>query len=282
MPSLSGVARSAASRIPEPARRRLAHLADRSPLVARAHRGYRDALQGEGRIARGPAAGLRFDASGHITSYALGTAEPDVQEALAELVAPGEVAYDGGTASGFFTVLLAGQVGPTGRVVAFEPDPENAERTQHNLDLNAFAHVELRRTALSEAAGVARFRLGYSPATGERDPNRGGLTAVAPRTTDDEEIEVRVECIDELVASGAIPPPDVIKLDVENAEVGALRGARRTIAEHRPRMLIETHDTAAEVDALLREMGYRVRCLTGGPPAEAGWSEHLLALPPAG
>ena len=51
--------------------------------------------------------------------------------------------------------------------------------------------------------------------------------------------------IDELVSSGELPPPTVVKIDVEGAELAVLEGMRETIGAHRPAIICELHDTHA-------------------------------------
>src|SRR3972149_525461 len=68
--------------------------------------------------------------------YWLGTYEPVLQVAIRDWVRPGVVAYDIGANIGYLTLLLARQVGPEGRVYAFEALPANLERLAGNLALN--------------------------------------------------------------------------------------------------------------------------------------------------
>ena len=89
-----------------------------------------------------------------------------------------------------------------------------------------------------------------------------------------------VVSIDSLVASGAIPPPDVMKIDTEGAELQAIDGARETIARHRPAIVCELHDTNAGVRrAHGRARLRRRRTSTGRPPVAGAGPVHALAQP---
>ena len=94
-----------------------------------------------------------------------------------------------------------------------------------------------------------------------------------------EEIDVTVVSIDELVAAGAIPPPNVVKIDTEGAELQAIEGMRATIERHRPAIVCELHDTNAEFCALMESLGYVLTNLDGPEPVATAGPVHALALP---
>ena len=71
--------------------------------------------------------------------------EPTETALMQTLVAPGDIAADIGAHVGYFTVLLSKCVGPTGRVVAFEPETGNFEFLKANCILNGCTNVVLRR-----------------------------------------------------------------------------------------------------------------------------------------
>ena len=72
------------------------------------------------------------------------------------------------------------------------------------------------------------------------------LASVNVPTGARESIEVAVSSIDELLAAGEVPVPDVVKIDVEGAELEVIEGMRRTLDEHHPVLLCEVHDCNAE------------------------------------
>ena len=93
-----------------------------------------------------------------------------------------------------------------------------------------------------------------------------------------EEIDVAVVSIDELVAGGQIPPPDVLKIDTEGAELQAIEGMRATIERHRPAIVCELHDTNAQFCALMEELGYVTTNLDGPQAVAQAGPVHALAL----
>lgn len=212
--------------------------------------------------------------------YALGTTEPELQQILPEILEPGYVVYDLGANVGFFTVLAARLVGDKGRVYAFEPLPANLEGLRHNLALNNLRHVEVIASAVSDVSGMTDLDV-YDHgvmakiATSDSVDFQGGR-AIANT------IPVSVVTLDEQVRDG-MRPPDVIKIDIEGAEVAALRGARHTLAAHRPVLICSLHATNDAILALAEELGYELSCLDEDvEPAEASWHATLLARPATG
>ena len=84
--------------------------------------------------------------------------------------------------------------------------------------------------------------------------------------------------IDGLLERGELAPPDVVKIDVEGAELLVLEGMRRTLAAHRPALVVELHDTRSAFEAFLAEAGYRI---TGGAHDQLRnpGNDHVFAEP---
>ncbi len=200
-----------------------------------------------------------------------GTLEPPVQEALRRLLAPGAVFYDVGANIGFFTILGARLVGPAGRVIAFEPVPACARAVARNIALNDFAHAEIREEAVGARSGSARLLV-----VGEASWSH--LASTGRHADVREEIAVKVVSIDELVAAGTIPPPDVLKIDTEGAELQAIEGMRATLEQRRPAIVCELHDTNAAFCARMDELGYVTTNLDGTEPVAEAGPVHALAL----
>lgn len=230
-------------------------------------------------IAAGPANGMHVSTAhlpldhAHAGSIVRGTLEPPVVEALRRTVRPGHVVYDVGANLGYYTLAAARLVGPQGRVVAFEPVPWCAEAVACNIALNGLAHAEIRAQAVGAESGRARLLV-------VEEASWSHLASTGRHAQTREEIDVDVVVLDELVAAGELPAPDVLKVDVEGAELQVVEGLRETIARHGPRIICELHDTNARFAALMDELGYRTTNLSGPwPVADAEPGIHVLAEP---
>jgi len=198
--------------------------------------------------------GLRFNTGRSNAGYMLGTTEPRVQHAFASLIQPRMVVYDIGANVGFFTVIAA-RLCPQGRVVAFEPLPENLERIRHNVALNNLQNIIVRSEALCDTDAQSRFEVSPEPTWGKLvSVGKGIGTKVGT-------IDVKVSRLDSLVKAGEIPIPELIKIDVEGAEIGVLRGAESTLHQARPVLLIELHGTNQAIASLLESLAYSAAVL---------------------
>jgi FkbM family methyltransferase len=233
------------------------------------------------RVPQGYAGGLAFDmrylpiAHAHIGSIAGGNLESAVQEAMIRHLGRGGVFYDIGANLGFFSLLGAHIAGlEEGQVYAFEAAPDNAEAIRVNAALNAIENVEVLAVAVADRAGRGRLQV-------VDDQSWSKLVDYGEHPFTERVIDVELVAIDDLVASGRISAPAVVKIDVEGAELAVLSGMRETIARHRPAIICELHDTHAEFVAFMEACGYRPINLEGTTPVgDAGASAHALALPP--
>ncbi len=219
-------------------------------------------------IARGPLQGMRFvlgsaAGDGGGASIYFNLSEPEQTRRVQEHIAPGQTFFDVGANVGYYTLLAARGVGPAGRVVAFEPFVQNLAHLTRHVTLNRLSNVIVMPYALSNVQGMLEFKLGLNGALGclagvggERDADdrdaRAGSVSV-PATT-----------LDAFVAQHGLAP-DVLKIDVEGAEMLVLDGGRRTIRERRPVIALSTHTDAlrSECLAFLAGEGYGVSALDG-------------------
>lgn len=224
-------------------------------------------------IQSGAGKGLRFNAGNANAGYVLGTSEPDTQAILQRLIQPGMVVYDIGANVGYLSMIAARLTGPTGKVICFEPLPANAKRLEHNAALNEFGQVLVRNEAMGRTVGSATFLVSDTPTWGK-------LASVGALSSEVGRIEVPVQTVDAAVFDQNLPRPDLIKIDVEGAEVDVLAGAARTLREIRPLLLIELHGTNGPVAQSLEEADYQAEVLEGATTVrEAPWDAKLLAQP---
>lgn len=182
--------------------------------------------------------------------YLRGVHEPYMQECFIKFLRPGSVVYDVGAHVGFHALFCGLVVGPTGQVIAFEPDPRCMDSLSRQVAANPHLPVTVLPYALSDHPATLRLR-----------PYGNGQTHVHPEG----ELLVEATTIDILVGTGRIPVPDLIKIDVEGHEAAVLQGAQETLSRHRPVVLCDYNpgNTLGTAQELLEPLGYKV---SDGPP----------------
>ena len=171
--------------------------------------------------------------------------EPGTRRVLSKLLVPGTTFVDVGAHIGLLTLAGARAVGASGKVLAIEPVPLCFELLQRSLILNGLAE---RVEGKCQAVGAhhARCKFFVRDVLGHSSLTRGEFAA------DGDEIEVSVAPLDELVRPSQ--RVDLIKIDVEGAELAVLEGMTRVIAENPELSIIaefgpshlKTADVAAE------------------------------------
>ena len=228
-------------------------------------------------IARGFAAGMKWRRHHrYVSGYWIGIYELPLQRAIARELESGNVFYDVGANAGFFSVLAASRVGPTGRVFSFEPMPENIESIREQVFVNGLDRCEVITKAVSDRSGSVSLILTDSNSTAHI--SEVGSPANEPGW---KELVVETVSLDEFVAEH--PGPDFIKIDVEGAETEVLAGASGLLGSAQPpRLLIELHgrQKALAVESILRSFGYSLTDLSGHLlPQGAANERHILAYP---
>lgn len=159
---------------------------------------------------------------------------------------PGDVVVDVGANAGVFAIAAASQVGPFGRVVAIEPNPDCAGRLRRNLLDNGLSdRVDVIEIAAGEAAGSARLVL----------VGRNSTTAHLEATDGDQPV-VTVLTLDEIARSLRLRTINLLKIDVEGSELPVLRGAAGVLATSR-RVIVEINkaEELASAKRLLSSAG---------------------------
>lgn len=232
-------------------------------------------LRGELRVLGGAGARTKLGAATFAPwgaqAYAVltGTHEVQVQEALKRSVGAGDVVWDVGANIGAFSLLAAQTVGPTGRVVAVEPEVRSATAIADNAKRNAIGWIDVHPVAATAQTGDTELIV-------VRDSLWTRLASVGEHHLEVDRHVVPGVALDDLPA----PAPDLVKIDVEGGELEVLAGMRRLLAEVQPVIVCEMHDTNDAFCEAMSAAGYEVFNLDGPEPiAEAGENAHALCLP---
>jgi FkbM family methyltransferase len=222
----------------------------------------------------GPAKGLHFEVTLPLDKAIwAGTYESEFTQAIAEAIRPGDVCFDVGGYRGYVCGVMA--LAGAAEVYVFEPHPENQSALRSLQQLNPSLPIQLIPIALGDTDGSLSLRI-------MSDSSMAKLATSPFQSTVpfDREIAVTVRRMDSLVDRGEVPAPNVIKLDVEGAELSVLRGALATIRAYRPRIYLEAH--SLELERRCREeltsSDYEISRIEAGTLSE-DQTRHLICLP---
>jgi FkbM family methyltransferase len=143
------------------------------------------------------------------------------------LLAPGQTAIDVGANLGFVTTMLASIVGPSGRVVSFEPSPAVFAKLEKTIAANGLSQVTAINVGCGAASSLERLSR-VSASSGN-----ASIVAAGPDST-----EIRVEALDEVPEAWATTV-SLLKIDTEGYEPEVLEGALALIEKHRPAIYME-------------------------------------------
>jgi FkbM family methyltransferase len=234
-------------------------------------------------VLRGYGRGLRVRFGESHLSRAVRTTEALVEQRLLDEMSSdgGSVVYDIGANIGWYSLLAARKVGATGMVVAFEPGLQNASLIGLNASTNGLS-VTVVPAAVSDRDGWLTF-LDKGSLMSRIDKDDDDAQA-SRRASRNERVKgatpVPVVTLDSWIAQTDSRPPTLVKIDVEGAEIGVLRGMAQTLRSARPTLIIELHGTRDAVLDLLDAYGYAHKPIDVDVPSrDAPWWAHILAKP---
>jgi len=208
--------------------------------------------------------------------------EPHVTELISTLLKPGDVFMDVGANVGYFTFLAASLVGKAGKVIAFEPNPQNLHLIYSTaLDLPPGFNIEIYPFAVSDAAGILKFTTVGS--------NGGVVThgIVGSDIGKEPHYDILVQSVVMDKVLNDESRIDLIKIDVEAHEPAATRGMETLLRKHKPKMITEFHPYALKFNnkeppiAYLHQLyalGYRLSIIeTSGNILNVNGADEIMS-----
>jgi FkbM family methyltransferase len=208
--------------------------------------------------------------------------QDDVLVGLRHLLEPGDVFWDIGANYGFMSIYVDRVFDGAVKTVAFEPNPVVLGELRENLRRNQCRNVAIEEVCLSDRAGETSF---YT--SSDHSWNATLIRDFAEINAENIEVKVETSTIDECVER--LPPPSVIKLDVEGAEYLVAKGGRGFLASKHPPIIVEYNTVAIEQAGLtpeeylgfFRELGYEIYALKRPPFGFHRWSSLHRAERPS-
>ena len=172
--------------------------------------------------------------------------EPSVQIALRDLCKPGDIVFDVGANFAGLTTVMSRCVGPKGVVCAFEASPRIIDKCQRNLVWNGCSNVQLYHGAVyhqsyGKVPIYLRSHLNDSIYTNKQD--------------DKAAYYVSTIALDDFVEQTGLVP-NLVKMDIEDAEFDAVNGMLKTIDTAKPHLILETQRDDPRCLELLQKKGY--------------------------
>jgi FkbM family methyltransferase len=185
----------------------------------------------------------------------LGRGEVSLAKRLAEVIKPGDVVYDIGAHIGYTVLVIDLYLNGSGEIHAFEVLPSTEVFLRKTVEANGLKNVAIHNVGLGLEERA--IRLGVVSAA---------MTDIHSIPKEGQEAELcRIVSLDQYVKDKRLPPPSVIKMDVETAEIDCIRGASGVITSYKPIMFIEFHslDLLREGYGILKDWGYSLRTSGG-------------------
>lgn len=183
----------------------------------------------------------------------------------------GDVIFDVGCYVGLSALYFSKLVGENGKIICFEPNKYNLLRIKNNFSLNPIltGSIELYNIGLSDQNEFTKMLISDDIESGHASASqlvKGGNIAISQsellKMGFFEEI-VQMKTLDTFVKENGLVP-DVIKIDIEGAEILFLKGAMKTLIDHKPILFIELHNVFAAcfVAKFLKQLNYEYHIIS--------------------
>ncbi len=207
---------------------------------------------------------MRLDLSEHMQRriFWVGYYNREIVALLDRVVRPGMVIADVGANIGEITLVAANRTTSSGQIIAFEPMSRIADQLEENIRENGLSWAVAVRLGVSNRTGEARI---YQPSRVDSgEPNRGLGTLYPNEVGARPSQTIALTTLDSYFEEHPVERLDIIKIDIEGAELACLEGARNTLMRYTPTIIIEIQaETSAnagykqsDILELLSGLGY--------------------------
>ena len=199
------------------------------------------------------------------------THEPAATRLFGEFLREGETVVDVGANLGYYVLHEKRLIGDGGTIVAIEPAPKNVDLLRKNIASNGLSRVQVVVGAIGDYDGSGQLYLSSRSNWHSMTPTDRSQTGSVP---------VEVSTLDGLVERLGLRQVDFVRMDLEGYETAVARGMLRTIAAHRPKLVMELHPQKAGPEAIvgllrvLQSYGYELRWIVNRR-LDFSWSQGL-------
>ena len=176
---------------------------------------------------------------------------------VSEVVKEGMTIADVGAHEGYYSIMLAKLMHDKGRVLAFEPDPDNSAWLKRNIEANGYRCIEVHQYALADTEGEATFYPG------------GGVGSLVFRShvcaafnPPSNPFTVQTRMLDDVLREANVRNLDLVKVDVEGADLLVLKGAEQTLRTMNGSIIMDvdvgSHAERKELYELLVSCGFNL------------------------
>lgn len=192
---------------------------------------------------------MYFDLQDRTQNYMYyGVYEEVQRELIVALLMPGDIFFDLGAHIGYFTLPAAKKVTEKGAVHAFEALDSNVAMLEQSVQMNGFKNVHINHVAVSDAVGTATLS---TPDSEKYHSGVSGWSTIMDFFPEASSKTIETTSLDAYVLANQVPSIDLIKMDIEAAEVLALKGMKQILESSIPPRIL------SEVNAgRLRDSGY--------------------------
>jgi FkbM family methyltransferase len=185
--------------------------------------------------------------------FFFGTFDPRGINFLKKNLNPGDVFIDIGANIGCYSLIASSLTGDNGKIIAFEAVTNVYDQLIYNISINKISNIRAEKLAIFEKRDILKFFL-------SSDENLGMSSIFRHDTESGKTEDVEAVSLDEYLADYPLERVNLIKIDIEGAEMHALKGMKNTIEKHFPVLMIEINNDVLPDKSLVQNeiMGFLI------------------------